>query len=119
MRAIPLGEGEEKEKERSLRVELLEPDHHPDTHRPDCSVVVLNEIVVDRGPSATMTTAELYANDEFLTSIAADGLCVATPTGSTAYSLAAGGSLCHPALPGMLVSTPPSPPSRHHTHPPF
>jgi len=106
MRAIPRGEGEEREKQRSLREELLERDQ-PVTHRPDCSTVVLNEIVVDRGPSATMTTAELYANDEFLTSIAADGLCVATPTGSTAYSLAAGGSLCHPALPGMLVRTPP------------
>jgi len=94
---------EEREKQRSLREELLERDQ-PVTHRPDCSTVVLNEIVVDRGPSATMTTAELYANDEFLTSIAADGLCVATPTGSTAYSLAAGGSLCHPALPGMLIT---------------
>ena len=94
--------------QRRLRDELLGPDLSTDTHThtPDGTTVVLNEVVVDRGPNATMATVELYANDEFLTSIAADGVCVATPTGSTAYSLAAGGSLCHPALPGMLVLFP-------------
>jgi NAD+ kinase len=89
--------------DRSLQVELIDPDQDTNTHRPDGTTVVLNEIVVDRGPNPTMSTVELYANDEFLSPIAADGICIATPTGSTAYSLAAGGSLCHPALPGMLV----------------
>lgn len=88
---------------RNLRTELLTPTTTP-THRPFATKVILNEVVVDREPNATMSTTELYANDEFLTSVAADGICVATPTGSTAYSLAAGGSLCHPALLGMLVS---------------
>ena len=87
---------------RCLRAELLRDAPH--THAPAAARAVLNELVVDRGPGATMCTTELFANDEFLTSVAADGVCVATPTGSTAYSLAAGGSLCHPALPGMLVS---------------
>lgn len=100
MQSIPCGNS----KDRDLRQELLQPErrntHHP-SHRG--TKVVLNEIVVDRGPNPTMATTELYANDEFLTSVAADGICVATPTGSTAYSLAAGGGLCHPALPGMLV----------------
>lgn len=51
-----------------------------------------------------MSSTELYGDDEHLTSILADGICIATPTGSTAYSLAAGGSLCHPEIPSMLVS---------------
>jgi NAD+ kinase len=103
MRSIPR-KGQSNEG-RCLQTELLDPELDVDTHYPDGNpTVVLNEIVVDRGPNPTMSTVELYANDEFLTPIAADGVCVATPTGSTAYSLAAGGSLCHPALPGMLVS---------------
>lgn len=77
------------------------------THRNDESFVILNEIVVDRGPNPTLSTTEVYCDDMFLTTVSADGVCVATPTGSTAYSLAAGGSLTHPDLPGMLVSRPP------------
>lgn len=50
-----------------------------------------------------MSSTELYGDDMHLTSIEADGVCIATPTGSTAYNLAAGGSLCHPEIPAMLV----------------
>jgi NAD+ kinase len=104
MRSIPR-KGQTNE-DRCLETELLDPDLDAETHCPEGDpTVVLNEIVVDRGPNPTMSIIELYANDEFLTPIAADGVCVATPTGSTAYSLAAGGSLCHPALPGMLVGS--------------
>ncbi|KAA8914814.1 ATP-NAD kinase-like domain-containing protein, partial [Sphaerosporella brunnea] len=103
MRSIPRPDGQ-SDAERSLHDELVNPDQDVDTHHPDGTCTVLNEVVVDRGPNPTMSTVELYANDEFLTPVAADGVCIATPTGSTAYSLAAGGSLCHPALPGMLVS---------------
>lgn len=52
-----------------------------------------------------MSSTELYGDDMHLTSIEADGVCIATPTGSTAYNLAAGGSLCHPEIPAMLVGT--------------
>jgi len=54
---------------------------------------ILNEIVVDRGPSPWCTTLEIYINDIFLVKTSGDGIIVATPTGSTAYNLAAGGSL--------------------------
>ncbi|KAK7905965.1 hypothetical protein LTR67_000689 [Exophiala xenobiotica] len=74
------------------------------THKPDRTFEILNDIVVDRGPNPTMSTIELFGDEEHLTTVQADGICVATPTGSTAYNLAAGGSLCHPENPVILVT---------------
>ncbi|KAJ3166563.1 hypothetical protein HK101_011914 [Irineochytrium annulatum] len=65
---------------------------------------VLNELVVDRGPSPYMSQLELFVDDNHLTTMQADGLVVATPTGSTAYSLSANGSLVHPAVNTILVT---------------
>jgi len=65
---------------------------------------VLNEVVIDRGSSPQMLTIEIYASGRLVTSIQADGLIVATPTGSTAYSLSAGGSVVHPAVPAFVVT---------------
>lgn len=48
---------------------------------------ILNDLVVDRGPSPYMSMLELFGDDRHLTTVQADGLCVATPTGSTAYSV--------------------------------
>ncbi|KAL9109847.1 MAG: hypothetical protein Q9227_005550 [Pyrenula ochraceoflavens] len=74
------------------------------THKPDRTFEILNDIVVDRGPNPTMSSIELFGDAEHFTTVQADGVCVATPTGSTAYNLAAGGSLCHPENPVILVS---------------
>ncbi|KAF2746098.1 ATP-NAD kinase, partial [Sporormia fimetaria CBS 119925] len=75
------------------------------THKPEPTTHnILNEVVVDRGPNPTMSTIELFGDDEHFTTIQADGVCIATPTGSTAYNLAAGGSLCHPDNPVVLVT---------------
>ncbi|MCJ1284065.1 hypothetical protein MMC26_003396 [Xylographa opegraphella] len=74
------------------------------THKPERTHNILNEVVVDRGPNATMSSIEIFGDDEHFTTVQADGVCVATPTGSTAYNLAAGGSLCHPENPVILVS---------------
>ena len=51
-----------------------------------------------------MSSIEVFGDDEHFTTVQADGICVATPTGSTAYNLAAGGSLCHPENPVILVT---------------
>lgn len=65
---------------------------------------VLNELVIDRGPSPFVTNLELYGDGSLLTIAQADGLIIATPTGSTAYSLSAGGSLVHPGVSAISVT---------------
>lgn len=65
---------------------------------------VLNELVIDRGPSSYISQLILLADDEHLTTIQADGCIFSTPTGSTAYSLSAGGPLTHPSIPGILLT---------------
>ena len=65
---------------------------------------VLNELVIDRGPSPYVSNLELYGDNELLTVVQADGCIISTPTGSTAYSLSAGGPLTHPSIPGILLT---------------
>ncbi|KAL4805170.1 ATP-NAD kinase-like domain-containing protein [Aspergillus unguis] len=74
------------------------------SHRPDGAAHILNDIVVDRGPNATMSSIELFGGDEHFTTLQADGVCISTPTGSTAYNMAAGGSLTHPDNPVILIT---------------
>lgn len=98
-----LGEGEGEDADLVEELMQEEADGKP-THKPDRTFEILNDIVVDRGPNPTMSTIELFGDEEHLTTVQADGICVATPTGSTAYNLAAGGSLCHPENPVILVT---------------
>jgi NAD+ kinase len=116
---------DEQRPKRDLVEELIGDEKDDElTHRPEGTYEVLNEVVVDRGPNpsrsffllnshlalllTSLTTAmssiEIFGDDEHFTSVSADGICVSTPTGSTAYNLAAGGSLCHPENPVMLVT---------------
>lgn len=70
----------------------------------DAQFEVLNELVIDRGPSPYVSNLELYGDNNLLTLIQADGCIISTPTGSTAYSLSAGGPLTHPSIPGILLT---------------
>lgn len=63
----------------------------------------LNDIVLSRGAFSRMVYLRVELDGDLLTTYAADGVIVASPTGSTGYSLAAGGPIMHPALSSLLL----------------
>lgn len=65
---------------------------------------VLNDIVINKGALARLAYIKTYIDNHYLTTYRADGLIVSTPTGSTAYSLAAGGPIIHPEVPGIIMT---------------
>ena len=70
--------------------------------------LALNEVTVSRKDTTSMINVETYLNDEYLTTYWADGLIIATPTGSTGYSLSCGGPVIVPTA-RSLVLTPIAP----------
>lgn len=64
----------------------------------------LNEVAILKQDTASMLTIHTYINNDFLTSYQADGLIIATPTGSTAYSLSVGGPILVPSSPSIVLS---------------
>ena len=63
----------------------------------------LNDIVLHPGKAVQMIEFELYIDNEFVYNQASDGLIVATPTGSTAYAMSAGGPIMHPRLDAIVI----------------
>jgi NAD+ kinase len=77
------------------------------------SYLVFNDAVVNKTTLARLNTYDLYIDKVFVSSYRADGMIVATPTGSTAYSLSAGGPVLMPTV-NALVVTPVAPHSLTH-----
>lgn len=64
----------------------------------------LNDVVLAPGKMAHLIDFDVFINDEFMCHMRADGLIIATPTGSTAYSLSAGGPILHPQLQAIVLA---------------
>ncbi|XP_028921247.1 NAD kinase isoform X3 [Ornithorhynchus anatinus] len=65
---------------------------------------VLNEVVIDRGPSSYLSNVDVYLDGHLITTVQGDGVIVSTPTGSTAYAAAAGASMIHPNVPAIMIT---------------
>ena len=92
--------------EKKYRIEertLLEIDTKEDSN-PFDNVCALNEVAILKQDTASMLSIHAYINGEYLTSYQADGLVIATPTGSTAYSLSIGGPILVPTSPSFILA---------------
>jgi NAD+ kinase len=68
------------------------------------SLVALNDVVITRHALSRMVEVSVWVGDQFVTTVRADGLIIASPTGSTAYNLSAGGPIVHPALEAIVIT---------------
>ncbi|NLC12263.1 MAG: NAD(+)/NADH kinase [Firmicutes bacterium] len=78
-----------------------------------CSFLALNDITVSKGPFSRIVRLDTYINDDYLESYPGDGIIIASPTGSTGYSLSAGGPIVNPSL-EVIIITPICPHLLHH-----
>ncbi|XP_050450171.1 NAD kinase isoform X3 [Cataglyphis hispanica] len=87
-----------------LRCIIMRKNEEGQPNEPPTNLLVLNEVVVDRGPSPYLSNIDLFIDGKHVTSVQGDGLIVSTPTGSTAYAVAAGASMIHPSVPAIMIT---------------
>ncbi len=66
--------------------------------------ISLNDVIISRGPFSRIIKLDTYVNEDFLESYPGDGVIIASPTGSTGYSLSAGGPVLNPALKALVIT---------------
>jgi NAD+ kinase len=66
--------------------------------------IVLNDVVISKGTLARMIDLQVAIGGQFVTSLRGDGLIIGTPTGSTAYSLSAGGPIMNPGVQALMLT---------------
>jgi NAD+ kinase len=95
----PMLHGHYEEDQRSLMHGKVIRDSH-------CvfDALAMNDVVVNRGAASGMLEMRVEVDGHFVANQRADGLIISTPTGSTAYSLSAGGPLLHPSIPGWVLA---------------
>ncbi len=69
-----------------------------------CDIFAINDIVIEKGGWPKMMEIRLFADDELVSGFSADGLIIATPTGSTGYSMSAGGPIVNPGADVIVIS---------------
>ena len=72
--------------------------------RPDVTADVLNDVVITKAGPSRIIEVDVAVDGAFVSSFRADGIIVSSPTGSTAYNLAAGGPILHPTLPAVVIT---------------
>ncbi|KAG7530681.1 hypothetical protein FFLO_04851 [Filobasidium floriforme] len=87
-----------------LACEIFGEDDRPVKRCPTTGWQVMNEVSIHRGRYPHLSVVDAYVDGEHLTEAVADGLILATPTGSTAYSLSSGGPIAHPGLEAFLLT---------------
>ncbi|XP_017017034.1 NAD kinase isoform X1 [Drosophila kikkawai] len=100
LRCVMQRKGERKHESKTQEQDPADADARPVAN----SILVLNEVVIDRGPSPYLSNIDLFLDGKYITSVQGDGLIVSTPTGSTAYAAAAGASMIHPSVPAIMVT---------------
>lgn len=73
-------------------------------NRPDVTADVLNDVVITKAGPSRIIEVDVTVDGSFVSSFRADGIIVSSPTGSTAYNLAAGGPILHPTLPAVVIT---------------
>jgi NAD+ kinase len=79
-----------------LQVEIPEHSNEP--------IIGLNEVTIDKGASSKLMSHTIYVSNSLISHVISDGLIIATPTGSTAYSMAAGGAIISPSMDAFIIT---------------
>ncbi len=100
----PMIAGEYVEEQRTmLQGHVKRPFNDGSGHAVIYESFAVNDVVVSRSASAGMVELRVEVQEQFVTNYRADGIIIASPTGSTAYSLSAGGPLLHPGIAGWVM----------------